>query len=432
MMPAVKFRQEQVVSMASGATVADYQRRADEMISRRAIACADRKAYEDLTHRATVARANALSKLPYLLELLELQCGRNGIQVHWAETVEDANHTVLALMEQNRVGTLVRSNCRIVRELDLDPLLERQGHHVRVAPNGGYTDKELPIEQLDLTEPVDWRGEGESLLIGLTAADFLVAKSGSLCVLDNTGGSRMIAAMADVHIAVAGIEQVVESLSDLPALLSVLARSAQGDQAPAGVSLISKPRSRGELDGPQEIHLVLVDNGRSTLYANKELSVSLRCIGCGACASHCPVYIRSAGTWGVEGFPGPIGVIQQAGKQLTSVDKETLSASTGCAACTEVCPVGIPLHTHLKALESRLPNVGGFERFLQVARKLRWKSMAWVLSDIRRYRLIRRVLPVFSKVLHGQYSQWLVKRKAPVIASQSLRDQLKNLSVADE
>ena len=145
--------------------------------------------------------------------------------------------------------------------------------------------------------------------IGLSGVNFAVAETGTLCLVENEGNGRMCTTVPRVHIAVTGIEKVVEKLEHVPPLYSLLTRSATGQAVTTYFNLISRPRQPGEKDGPEEVHLILLDNGRTQAYADEQLRATLQCIRCGACMNHCPVYARIGGHAYGTTYPGPIGAI---------------------------------------------------------------------------------------------------------------------------
>ena len=180
-----------------------------------------------------------------------------------------------------------------------------------------------------------------------------MAETGSLCLVENEGNGRMCTTVPKVHVAITGIEKVVEFLSDVPPLYSALTRSATGQAITTYFNVISGPRRAGELDGPDEVHLVLLDNGRSQAYRDEELRKTLQCIRCGACMNHCPVYTRIGGHAYGTIYPGPIGKIispHLLGLESTS---DLVTASSLCGACGEVCPVKIDIPTILIHLRAR-------------------------------------------------------------------------------
>ena len=175
--------------------------------------------------------------------------------------------------------------------------------------------------------------------VGLSGVNFAVAETGTLCLVENEGNGRLSTTVPPVHIAITGIEKVVAKLSDVPPLYSLLPRSAIGQNITTYFNMITGPRRSGELDGPQEMHLVLLDNGRSQAYAEEQMRRTLQCIRCGACMNHCPVYTRIGGAAYGTTYPGPIGEIISPHLLGLDATRDLPTACTMCGACDEVCPV---------------------------------------------------------------------------------------------
>ncbi|MCP3869881.1 MAG: lactate utilization protein, partial [Gammaproteobacteria bacterium] len=188
--------------------------------------------------------------------------------------------------------------------------------------------------------------------VGFSGVNFAVAETGTLCLVENEGNGRLCTTVPPVHIALTGIEKVVGRLADIPPLLDILVRSATGQPITTYFNMITSPRRADEKDGPEEVHLVLLDNGRSRIYQDRELDFTLGCIRCGACMNHCPVYARIGGHAYRCTIPGPIGALLEP--QKTGLDKLGVlpSVSTLCGACSEVCPVGIPIPALLNRLKA--------------------------------------------------------------------------------
>ena len=179
--------------------------------------------------------------------------------------------------------------------------------------------------------------------VGLSGVNFAIAETGTLCLVENEGNGRMCTTLPDVHIAVMGIEKVVARLEDIPPMLRLLTGSATGQVITTYVNMITSPRRTGEKDGPKEVHLIILDNGRSRMLADPEFRQTLLCIRCGTCLNHCPVYVRIGRHGYGHVYPGPIGKIlppQMEGLEQAGV---LATASSLCGACGEVCPVRIPL-----------------------------------------------------------------------------------------
>jgi len=261
---------------------------------------------------------------------------------------------------------------------------------------------------------------------GLSGVNFAVAETGTLCLVENEGNGRMCTTVPDVHIAVTGIEKVIPQLDQIPPLLTLLTRSATGQPITTYFNMISGPRREGEKDGPREVHLVLLDNGRSRIFGDPELKATLRCIRCGACMNHCPVYTRLGGHAYGTVYPGPIGSILEP--QLHGLDAlgELADASTLCGACSEACPVRIPIPSLLNRLRhegvrsdvgSPVLGQGGRRKPLPA---LVWRLWSWIHSGPRRYRAVTALIGRFRFLQPGRLGSWTRTREAPRFASMSL------------
>jgi L-lactate dehydrogenase complex protein LldF len=237
----------------------------------------------------------------------------------------------------------------------------------------------------------------------------------------------------DVHIAVMGLEKVVEKLSDVPPLLRLLTGSATGQMITTYVNMITSPRRQTEKDGPKEVHLVLLDNGRSHILADPELRQTLLCIRCGTCLNHCPVYVRIGGHAYGHVYPGPIGKILTP--QMEGLEKAgaLVTASSLCGACGEVCPVKIPIPDLIRRLRNESYDEegtavvagGGYKQNL--AETLVWKgwelaNRAPLLNEMGT-RLAGKMGRRLPKV--GPLKQWTRVRTTPRVARCSLRDRIR-------
>lgn len=347
------------------------------LISKRASQFTDEDELSQLRHQDRLIRANALVKLPQLLEQLEAKLIANGIQVHWAENAQQANQITLQILNNKNAKTVVKGKSMVSEEVAMNHYLEKHDIDITESDLGEFIIQlagETPshivmpavhknrqqIAQLfqqhfphiPYTEDVDeltlaarkiMRERFEKADAGITGVNFMVAETGTLCLVENEGNGRMCSTVPPLHIAITGIEKVVEKLSDVPPLLSILARSATGQLITTYFNMITSPRKKGEKDGPDEVHLILLDNGRSQIRMDEELLETLRCIRCGACINHCPVYVQLGGHAYGTVYPGPIGTVLEP--QRLGIDKigALTTACTMCGACAEVCPVHIPL-----------------------------------------------------------------------------------------
>lgn len=408
-------------------------------------------------------RANALLKLPALLEQLESKLLDNGIQVHWAENAQQANEIILQILDAHNAKTVVKGKSMVSEEVGMNHFLEKHGimvtesdlgefiiqlagempsHIVMPAvhknrreiaqllhqkfPNIPYTED---VDELTLTARQIMRERFEQADAGITGVNFMVAETGTLCLVENEGNGRMSSTVPPLHIAITGIEKVVEKLSDVPPLLSILSRSATGQLITTYFNMISAPRKPGEKDGPEEVHLILLDNGRSHVRMDEELLETLRCIRCGACINHCPVYVQVGGHAYGTVYPGPIGTVLEPLRLGLDHMGALTSACTMCGACAEVCPVAIPLPKLINRLRAEAVEgtqaVSGLrgQGSLRKSKESRlWKLWQWLYSTPIAYQafliLATRLRFLTPRWLGG----WTRYRSAPKPAAKSLHE----------
>ncbi len=432
----------------------------DGLMEKRDKAFPDKAFLEELRTIGANIRANALARQPELLEQLEANCTRNGIQVHWAETIDQANRIVLDIMEQHNATRMIKGKSMVSEEMQMNHFLEAKGKSCVESDLGEYIiqlDNEAPSHiiapaihkskqevarlfkakhpDIPYSEDIDTltrsarqilRRKFHDAEIGLSGVNFAVAETGTLCLVENEGNGRLCTTVPPVHIAVTGIEKVVEKLADVPPLLKLLTRSATGQHITTYFNMISSPRKPGERDGPKEVHLVLLDNQRSRIYEDSELFDSLRCIRCGACMNHCPVYTRIGGHAYGPPIPGPIGSVVEPQKFGLENFGVLATASTLCGACGEVCPVRIPLPKLLHRLryeQVREDHTGatigqGSQRSGKEA--LVWKLWSWIHATPPAYRGATRLASLFRNLIPGNIGPWSRVRTTPRIAPKSL------------
>jgi len=450
----------------------NFRRAMDGLMAKHAAVFPDPAEWTRLRALGAAIRAKNLLKLPELLEQLEKNLTSNGITVHWARTTAEANQVVLRLLEARGVKALVKGKSMVSEEMGLNHFLEEHGIESLESDLGEYIiqlDGEMPshiimpaihknkdqiarlfsqkIKNAKYTEEVDeltamaravLRRKFFEAQAGLSGVNFAVAETGTLCLVENEGNGRMSTHVPPLHIALMGLEKVVERLEEVPPLYSLLTRSATGQAISTYFNLISGPRSGGEQDGPREVHLVILDNGRSRIYQDPELRVTLACIRCGACMNHCPVYTRIGGHAYEAVYPGPIGSILTPQVEGVGLRHELPHASSLCGACAEVCPVQIPI-THLlirlrRESGHKLPGstVLGAGEARSGLEALAWSVWGWVLGHPRVYRLSTwfatrfwRLLPAGAPVLKA----WTRSRHKPRAARRSLQEMARSKGV---
>ncbi len=469
---ASEFHQGVVKALNNGELRGHLRRAMDLLMEKRQALFPDADELERLRRRCMAIRAHALANLPELLERLEARCRANGIHVHWAETPEEGNRIVHEILQRHGVRSLVKGKSMVSEEMGLNHYLETRGieclesdlgefiiqlagetpsHIVMPAlhkskqeiaelfhqkfPDIPYSDD---VDELTAAARAILREKFLRAEAGLSGVNFLVAETGTLCLVENEGNGRMSTTAPPLHIAVTGIEKVVEQLADVPPLLSLLPRSATGQRITTYFNMISGPRRPGEKDGPREVHLVLLDNGRSRIYADAELQATLRCIRCGACINHCPVYTRLGGHAYGTVYPGPIGSILEPQKEGLDRLGELAEASTLCGACGEVCPVRIPIPQLLNRLrwesvrrdgDGGTRGQGGRRKASQAAL---WGGWAGLASHPALYRIAVGSASRFRRLLPQQLGPWTSVRKAPRIADKPLRQLVDEEGAGDE
>jgi len=267
--------------------------------------------------------------------------------------------------------------------------------------------------------------------VGMSGANFVVAETGTLALVTNEGNGRLTTSVPPVHIAVVGIEKLIPTLADLPVMLALLPRSATGQKITTYVNMITGPRRQGDPDGPEELHVIFMDNGRTNLLGT-EFNEALYCIRCGACMNACPVY-RNIGGHAYGGtYPGPIGSVITPLMMGFEGWTELPAASSLCGACHEVCPVGIHLHDHLVNLRAKMVDdrrtslvqrlivklwMGAWRRpwAYKLAKKLAYWGMRPFAKRLEDGREVAESLPSFMK-------GWTNTRNFPTVARRTFAD----------
>ena len=261
--------------------------------------------------------------------------------------------------------------------------------------------------------------------MGITGANFAVAETGTVVLVTNEGNGRMVTSLPRIHVALMGVEKVIPSLTDLMVFLAILGRSATGQKLSVYTTLVRGPRRATELEGPQEFHLVLLDNGRVGQIAGP-LRESLYCLRCGACLNVCPVYRQIGGHAYGETYPGPIGILATAMLRGYDSVKDLAHASSLCGACEDVCPVKIQIPRMLVELRAELDR----ERIAPWLERAVFKVFAWVLTHPTAYRAAGALGRMAQKpfMRNGRlgtlplfFRSWTERRDLPPITRKSFR-----------
>ncbi|MFP7253964.1 LutB/LldF family L-lactate oxidation iron-sulfur protein [Terribacillus goriensis] len=333
--------------------------------------------WEEWRSHGEEIRQHTLDHLDYYLQELSENLQKRGGHVFFAATAEEANDYVKGIVREKRARKILKAKSMVTEEIGLNGVLEQEGCDVIETDLGEYIlqldDHDPPShivtpalhknkEQIKdvFTEKLDYKltSKPEELAlhareklrqeflqadIGITGCNFAIAESGSVGLVTNEGNAGMVSDLPDTQICVMGMERIVPTFEEFEVLVGLLTRSAVGQKLTSYITALTGPRTAEEVDGPSEFHLVIVDNGRSGILGTEFQSV-LQCIRCAACINVCPVYRHIGGHSYNSIYPGPIGAVLTP--LLGGYDdfKELPYASTLCAACTDACPVKIPLH----------------------------------------------------------------------------------------
>lgn len=405
--------------------------------------------WEALRERAEAIKAHALSNLAGYLEEFEQNATRHGAVVHWARDAEEHNRIVHGLLAERGVKLVVKSKSMLTEECGLNPYLEARGIEVadtdlgeRIVQLNHQPPSHIVIPAIHmkreeigdlfhrtmgtpagladpqaLTEAArqDLRRRFLSAQAGITGVNFAVAETGGIVVVTNEGNADMGTSLPPFHVASMGIEKVIPRAEDLSVFLRLLARSAVGQPISSYTSHFHGPRKGGEM------HVVIVDNGRSSLLGQGGFRRALACIRCGACLNTCPVYRRSGGysyTWLI---PGPIGSVLAPARDLAA-HRSLPFASSLCGSCSDVCPVRIDLHHQLLAWRREIVARGLLSAGKRLAMRLGslvFRS-AWLYGLAgRAARLAMRALP--RRLLGWLSGGWSRQRELPPAPEASFR-----------
>ncbi len=396
-------------------------------------------------------KLESISRLNDLLSEFEDKAHKSGSTIFFARTPEKANAYILDVAKRHNVKTIVKSKSMVTEEIGLVPFLTKYGIETIETDLGEYivqlagetpshiTTPAIHKSRTEISElfhrkigtelnndPAFLTGEARRVLrekflsadMGISGANFLIAETGDSVIVENEGNARLSTSAVKVHVIVTGIEKVIPKFSDLRIFMRSLGRSSTGQKLTSYVSIIRGPRGKGEKDGPEEVHIVLLDNGRTGLLGTEHQEV-LHCIRCGACLNVCPVYRNIGGHAYGSVYPGPIGSLVTPlyfGEQNAP---DLPFASSLCGNCTEVCPVGIEIHHQLLALRNEIKSrkTGGLERLI-------FRNYRKAMLRPGRYRLMGKLArtlsrtPIMKHILKG----WTSYRDLPQFPSKSFRE----------
>ncbi|WP_410983160.1 LutB/LldF family L-lactate oxidation iron-sulfur protein [Bacillus cereus] len=408
---------------------------------------------------ASEIRMHTIENLDSYLEQLATNVRKNGGHVHFALKAEDAVSYVSEIARKRGAKSVIKSKSMVSEEIHLNQNLEEMGLKVVESDLGEYiiqlageapshliapaihktkeqvaelfsreAGRKIPVDTDQLLQFAREKLRKEFLEadIGISGCNFAVAESGSVVLVSNEGNARLTTTLPKVHIAIMGMERLVPTWKDLDVVVSMLTRSATGQKITSYVTGINGPRLHEDVDGPEEFHLIILDNGRSDILGTAYQEV-LKCIRCGACVNVCPVYRNIGGHAYGSVYSGPIGAVLAPLLEGYEELKELPFASSLCGACTDVCPVKIPLHDLL--IEHRKDEVE--QGFITKFEQLAFKGFAFMVSHPFVYekgvKMAHAGLSIFAKDGYiakgpGPLKGWTESRDFPKPAKQSFRD----------
>jgi len=438
-----------------------YRMATSTALQHRLEAVRDVPEWEDLRERAHRIKEDVIGRLDHYLEQLEQKVNANGGKVFWARDGREASDYVLQVAQRIKARTVVKSKSMTTEEIGLSQTLEKNGLEAVETDLGEYIiqlAQEMPSHitapALHMTRQqvgelfqkkfgIDYTEVPEELCafarkrlrqkfmtaeLGISGVNFALADTGTVVIVENEGNARLSTTMPRVHIAVMGLEKVIPRFADLPIFLKLLPRSSTGQKQTSYVSFISSPRRAGELDGPEEFHLVLLDNGRSEILADPKMRESLFCIRCGACLNTCPIYQRVGGHSYGSVYSGPIGAVITPLFQGLEVAKDLPYASSLCGACSNICPVKIDIHHQLLWLRQNVVQRGETPWQERLSMKLYLLGMKD--STLYRYgsRLLRAALTLSGKRDRPlKINGWSETRDLPALAPKTFRQLWKEM-----
>lgn len=408
--------------------------------------------WEEWRSHSEEIRQHTLANLDYYLNMLAENVSKRGGHVFFAETAEEANEYVQQVLKDKNAKKVAKSKSMVTEEIGLNQAMEAVGCSVVETDLGEYIlqvddhdppshivtpalhknkeqiqavfhdklgyDRTSQPEDLALFARQKLREEFLSADVGITGCNFAVAESGSFTLVTNEGNARMVTTLPKTQITVMGMERIVPSHSEMEVLVSMLTRSAVGQRLTSYVTTLTGPRAEDEIDGPEEFHLVIVDNGRSKILGTQFQSI-LQCIRCAACVNVCPVYRQVGGHSYGSIYPGPVGAVLSPLLGGYEEYSELPYASTLCGACTEACPVKIPLHDLL--LKHRQV-IAEEKKMTPMAERLVMKGFGVGASQATLFKYGTKMAPSLMSPFENKEVHMITKGPKPLRAWTDTRD----------
>ncbi len=453
------FRRNAAASLADAQLQRALTRLQERFVGTRAAAMTEIPDFERLRQAAADLRQHTLDHLDHHLERFEQEVTARGGHVHWAEDAAAARWIMVEIARRHGVTSVAKSKSMVSEECAINEALEAAGIGVTETDLGEYILQLAHEPPSHIVAPVVHKNkeeiaelferhhrrprqtgitelcrEAREILrpkflaadMGVSGANFLIAETGSALIVTNEGNGRLVTTLPRVHVAITGIEKVVPTLDDVALLLRLLPRSATGQSITNYVSVLTGPKGAGDLDGPEHFHVILVDNGRSSLLGS-ELEPMLRCIRCGACMNHCPVYQNIGGHAYGWVYPGPMGSVLTPSFMGLAAARDLPNASTFCGACAAVCPVGIPLPELLRELRVRQVT----QRLRPVTERIALRAWTWLAARPAFYAAFTAAIARLLRLMGGRRalirrlpfaSGWTRGRDFPAASGRTFRE----------
>ena len=409
--------------------------------------------FDDLAtarQRAKNLKWFAIENLDEHLENFERQITSRGAKVIWAETAEQALEEIGKICKEKKCRTLVKSKSMVTEEIHLNKYLEKQGiesvetdlgeyiqqiadeppYHIvtpamhktkediaKLYEEKLYAQPGMSPEEITLFTRQKLREKFTSAEVGVTGANFILSDIGGIAITENEGNGRLSCSFPKTHIVVVGIEKVIPSINDLALFWPLLATFGTGQKVTSYNTIVSGPRQSKEADGPEEMYVILLDNGRTNMLLDVNVREAMYCIRCGACLNACPVYKNIGGHSYNTTYSGPIGKVITPHLRGMSEYKHLSYASSLCGNCTEVCPVKINLHELL--LENRHEAVE--DGLSPLSERMAWKM--WKTSSLHRSLMNSANGNIKNKVVNKLFTAW-TEHRAPLNFSKKTFNQM--------
>ncbi|MER2061136.1 MAG: LutB/LldF family L-lactate oxidation iron-sulfur protein [Niallia sp.] len=427
--------------------------------------------WEEWRSHGEEIRQHVLENLDYYLFELSEQVAKRGGHVFFAKTAEEASDYIEQIAVEKKVKKVVKAKSMVTEEISLNKKLEEAGCEVIETDLGEYIlqvddhdppshivvpalhknkeqirdvfTKKLNYTNTEKPEELAWharqvlRNEYLTADMGITGCNFAVAETGSITLVTNEGNADLVAALPKTQVVVMGMERIVPTFAEMEVLVGMLTRSAVGQKLTSYVTALTGPREDGDVDGPDDFHLVIVDNGRSDILGGEFQSV-LQCIRCAACVNVCPVYRHVGGHSYGSIYSGPIGAVLSPLLGGYEEYKELPYASTLCGACTDACPVKIPLH---ELLHKHRQVIVEKEGKAPISEKMIFKAFGIGAASPKLYNIGSRIAPAVTKPLVkgdkitkgvGMLKEWTDIRDLPAPNKERFRDWFKNREKGEE